>query len=733
MTRARIILTSLLCTLGLTLSIHAQQDPGWEIEALSDQGGVVYDFQTGTATATNGVLVRYKNAVLTADSVTVNQETGDVEADGKVRIQRDDQLWVSEHVRYNFITKQIEAQQFRTGKSPLFVAGEGLHGELTNRLYAATNAMVTTEDVANPTYKIRAKRVRILPGNKVEAKDAVLYLGDVPVFYFPYYSRRLGDRVNHFNFLPGYRTLFGAYLKTGYQFYLNDDLDGELHLDYRERRGVGVGPDFNFKLGPWGEGTFKYYYLHDQDPNADAPGADIPTDRQRVYFSYLAQPSTNLSVRSMVRYQGDTNLVREFFESEYRENPQPSTFVEVNKFWDNFSLDVYVQPRVNDFLETVERLPDVRLTGYRQQIGGTPFYYDSESSVGYYRRLFAETNSEPTGIDYAGARADTYHQITMPYTMFGWLNLSPRVGGRFTYYSDASGPGDNWEEQYRGVFNTGAEVSFKASRLWPSVQNSLFQMDGLRHILEPSFNYVYVPRPSAVPSELPQFDYVLPSLRLLPNEFPDFNAIDSIDSQNVLRLGLRNKLQTKRDGQVVNFLNWDLYTDWRLDHQGDQTAFSDVYSDLVFRPWSWLWLQSLNRYDPDGGRLRMAFQGFTLQPNNVWSWSLAYFYLRDYYSPDPTAWGEGSDVISSTVFYRFDDNWGFRFGHRYDFRQSKLAEQAYSIYRDLRSWTAALTLRIREDSSGKDDITVAFTFSIKAFPKGGLGSDTARPHVLWGG
>ena len=55
MTRARIILVSLLCSLGVTFTLRAQELSGWEIEALSDQGGVVYDFQRGIATATNGV------------------------------------------------------------------------------------------------------------------------------------------------------------------------------------------------------------------------------------------------------------------------------------------------------------------------------------------------------------------------------------------------------------------------------------------------------------------------------------------------------------------------------------------------------------------------------------------------------------------------------------------------------------------------------------------------------
>jgi len=69
-----------------------------------------------------------------------------------------------------------------------------------------------------------------------------------------------------------------------------------------------------------------------------------------------------------------------------------------------------------------------------------------------------------------------------------------------------------------------------------------WDVDGLRHIIQPSMNYVYVPRPNDVPSQLPQFDYELTNtFGLLPLEFPDDNAIDSIDSQNTIRFGLNNR------------------------------------------------------------------------------------------------------------------------------------------------------------------------------------------------
>jgi LPS-assembly protein len=730
MARLSTIFAVVLCSLTLASVLYAQQEPGWEIRALSDEG-YVERLPDGVLIGTHGVQIKYGGAVLTAEKVTL-QPSGEALGEGHVRIQREEQVWVSEKVRYNFHTHAIEAEEFRTGKPPVFAAGQGLHADVTNGVYIATNAFITPEDIAQPLIKIRAKYIKIVPGEKIVAYHATLYVGDVPVFYFPYYSHNLGPAANNFNFIPGYRSSFGPFLLGRYDWYLNEQLDGTIHLDYRERRGPGAGPDINYHLGSWGDGTFKYYYTHDQDPNAGGlPGVSLPENRQRVYFSYQGMPQTNFEVKALGRYQSDVGVLRDFFEGEYRANPQPNSFLDLHKFWQNFSLEAYAQPRVNEFYETVERLPDLRLTGFRQQLGETPVYYESESSAGYYRRRFAETNGPAPG-DFAAARADTFHQLLLPETFFGWLNVTPRVGGRFTYYSHATGEGATTEELYRGVFNTGAEISFKASRVWPAAQNDALEISGLRHILEPSINYVYVPSPNHLTNELPQFDYELPTLRLLPIEFPDYNAIDSIDSQNVLRFGLRNKLQTHRHDRSEDLLDWDVYTDWRLKPNATQKTFADLYSDLIARPRSWLKLESLTRTDLNSGNLRLAFHALTIQPNNIWSWSLGHFYVRDDFQSGVAGLGQGNNLITSSLFYRVNEDWGFRATHQYEARDGRMEEQYYTIYRDLRSWTAALTFRLRDNRSGPEDFTVAFTFSLKAHPRYGLGSDVARPYNLLG-
>src|SRR5690606_24845396 len=166
-------------------------------------------------------------------------------------------------------------------------------------------------------------------------------------------------------------------------------------------------------------------------------------------------------------------------------------------------------------------------------------------------------------------------------------------------YGDTDSDGwENLDAETRAVFNAGAEVSFKAHRVWHNARSRFWDVTGLRHIIEPSINYAWTPEPDARPLDLPQFDSELPSLRPLPVMYPDYNAIDSIDSQNVLRLGMRNKLQTRRDGLVEDIVDWVVITDWRLDPRRGQGDFSDIYSEADFKPFRWLTLSSEVRFDP---------------------------------------------------------------------------------------------------------------------------------------
>lgn len=699
----------------------AQQD--LEAEHLNENSRLVQDFQSKTWVGSGGIIVRQGSTVLIANNVSLDETTRKVVADGLVSLQGDGIYWTGDHLEFNFTTKEIGAGSYRAGVGGIFLSAENLAGSSTNKVYDAENALFTTDDLEHPGYYVRAKKVRIVHGQEVVAKDATLYFAGVPVFYLPHYRRSLGTHANYFVLTPGYRSSFGPYLLTEYHIGVHPNFDVGLQLDYRAKRGAGFGPEISYDFGKAGKGDFEYYFTEDQDAKNDPRLAAFADDRQRIRFSHATELRTNLIAKASVNYQTDPLVLRDFFESEYRTNAQPKTVFELSQQWSNFSLSAVAQPQVNDFFPTVERLPDIKLSALRQQLGISPFFYEGESSFAYLRN-----KPGVTGTNYAAMRGDSYHQIVLPRTLFGFLNISPRAGGRFTYYSDAEGAFAPWREDNRWVANTGMEASFKASRVFPGARSSLFDVNELRHIIEPSANYVFVPEPNVRPSQLPQFDTEVPSLRLLPVDFPDYNQIDSVDSQNVIRLGLRNKWQTKRDGEIDTLANWYLVSDWRLDPLPGQTTFSDLYSDLDFKPRSWLLLNSELRYSVNQGELNLASHSVTLTPEADWNWRVGHRYYRG----DP-AFGPDSDnnIFFHVFYYRLNENWGARMSHHFEARDGTMEEQYYTLYRDFRSWTGALTFRIRDQRTGPVDYTVAFTMQLKIRPTKG-GKDRIEPSMLLG-
>lgn len=696
------------------------------VEALDESSGFEYYIKEGIATYSNGVKVNYRGSVLTAKTVVFDQSKGLIHAEGDVCLISGGQIWRAQSINWDYKNQKLQGSEIRAGHDPFYVGGLSLQADISNNVYTVKDAYVTTDNYSEPAQKIKTKRLKIVPGQYFEAYDAVLYVNNVPTMYFPYYRRRLDKHTNYFTHTPGYRGKYGAYLLNSYNWYLNENVDGALCLDYRTRRGVGLGSDLNLHLGKLGETELQYYYLNDDMPGVDQFGNPISNSRQRFSFAHRTTLSSNTIAKIIARYQSDQFVIRDFYEPEYRKNAQPASYFELNHQWQNFGLDVMAQPRLNDFFETVERLPDIKLTGYRQQLGESPFYYESESSAGWFRRKYAN-DTQP---DFAAWRADTFHQILIPQTYYGWLNIAPRAGGRFTAYSEATGNGATTRAQNRWVFNTGIELSTKASRLWQDAHSKLLDVDGIRHIIQPVINYVYVPSPSKRPPELPQFDYEVYGYRPLPIDYPDYNAIDSIDSQNVIRFSLWNRLQTKRKNEIENLLEWDVFTDWRLSPRPDQATFADLFSQLDIRPRSHIILSQETRYDLNRGYLRELNHRLTILPNDVWSVTIGNRYLR----ADPRVGSPlGQNIYYTSFYYKFNENWGFRMSHHFEARDGRMEEQYYSVYRDLRSWTAAITLRIRSERTGPDDFTIALTLSLKAFPRFKLGQDADQQSLLLGG
>ncbi len=699
----------------------AQDPPAspWKVEALTGEGDIKYDLQSGEIRTTKGVRVTYKagssdETVLTGRSAILNQKTGKIIATGDVSLRRGEVIWASERIEYNFRTKEISGAQFASGNLKFFIRGETMIGSRTNGVYLAKNTVFTTDDNKNPDYYVKASEVEVAPGEYALFRSATFYLGKTPIFYLPSYKRNLKNRPLSLHLKPGYKSEWGGFLSSSIRLPANDIFDSEFKLDYRTERGIGLGPSIRYENPRWGEGRLDIYRAYDEDPLTDSRGSNIGRERDLLQWSHRLKRGS-LTATGVLNYESDEYIRRDFFQDQYQRNSQPNSYFEASKNWSNYNLSILAQPRVNEFYEAIQRTPDIKLSGTRHQLSNSPFYYDTESSVGYFERRYDYASNNN---NYALLRADTLHQIYLPKNYGGWLNVTPRIGARFTHYGESSGLGTTKNSSERYVAHTGVEISTKLSKMMPKFDSKLLGINnGARHILQPSVNYAFIPKPNRVPNEIDQFDYEITSPRLLPIELPEYNAIDNIDSKNVLRMSLRNRLQTKRDDSIVDVFDWDAYTDWRLNPTSNQNTFADAFSDTYLRPRHWLTLNSNLRYDVDNSLWRTYAHGVALHPkSHRWTINAGQYY---HLAQPSTSRDDRTDVYYSGLGFNINENWSFSTRQYYDSKDGQLSQHNYIFEKDMRSWTFLVDLSFRNDNNRHGDGTsISFNYSLKTSPRG---------------
>ncbi len=685
-------------------------------------------FEGGVAIAENNVVINYGDNNIFCDYAQYNPDTRDVLLSGHVRIYRKDYSFTGDRAVYNLETRQLRSADFAGFFQPMLFSGESL-GSLSGRAFHVQDGTFTTNDSATPHYRFRAKSVRIYPNDRIIFSNATLEVGRVPVLWVPYLYQPLKDDFA-LKLAPGYSSDWGAFLLTSYSFPVGEKIGATLHLDLRSTRGVAIGLDSDFTFGKDDKsyGKFRSYLADDSDTETNVTSFNrAPIDSTRYRVSYESKMYFGDDIYSTIDLNllSDEYVLQDFFPSEFQTDPQPNNQFAVTKWNEGYTLTGIVRGQLNDFQPTTERLPEVVLDIKRQPFFGTPLFYGGSTGVAYLNNkqgLFDQLASPDT------LRADTLHQIFYPRTYGGWLSVIPRIGFRATYYSETGGVETETVEnsllgtstsvtrltsdgaQTRAEFLAGIESSFKFSKTWEQVQSRAWGLDGLRHVVQPYTNFSYVSDPGVDASKIPQYDRFIRTTQLNPLDFPQFAAIDSIDQWTVWRLGVRNRLQTRRDDLTYNWFEIDTFFDANIENPYYEGDFSNVFNNLTWSPLPWA---SLNI----NSQLPILDSGFTEVNSSI------HFMVTEgidltvgnrYLEGNPLF--EDSNLLTFGGYLRLNENWGFSFYEQYEFDDSTMESQRYTVHRDLSSWVASLGVIVR-DNRGEEELGVLLSFTLKDYPQ----------------
>lgn len=710
-------------------------------------------FEQGVAIAEDNVQIHYGDYSIFCDYAEYNPETRDVLLSGNIRFYTPNQLLTAQRALFNLETKQMRALEVSGSEFPMYFRAFNFRA-VSQREFRITDGAATTHDSSQPDFHVRPRHLRFYPDDRVVLTGSTVFVGQTPIFWFPYLFANLDN--TGFQFLPGYDSRWGAYLLFGYSFPLVSGVDATVRFEERTKFGPSIGADLKMSYGPdnrnYGQFSADYVFENTDVTTVEAPGEPPETkttNRYRVSFQQRLFLTDDIYGTADINVLSDVDFLEDFYPAQYAINPQPDNVLSLTKWDEVYTLNLIGRWQVNDFQDVTERKPEFVLDFKQQPLFGLPVQYDGETGVASLSRTFSNDPffGQQNFPDYSATRLDTFHQLSLPASFFNWLNITPRAGFRATWYS-ASGtfiqppggtpvfdpvsgklvpfqgsataenpvnsPSNNLQQNgalFRPVANYGITASTKISRAFEQVQSRWLGLDGLRHVLEPFVNYSGVYNMGPGPDEIYQFDRIVPSTQLLPLDFPQFTAIDSIDTWNIVRIGLNQRLQTRRDNDTMNWLSFDSFMDANIDNPYSSAGVSNLFNTLQFNPVPWSSLAVASQIPVMEEGFSEINTTLSFMPTRDTRFAIGHRYI------DGNSFFNDDSQLNLFAFWRINDNWSVSLYEQYEFNSQVLQYQRYFINRDLTSWVASLGAEVRDNAGGDPQFGVMFMMTLKDAPQ----------------
>lgn len=395
-----------------------------------------FDPETGIATATGEVDIKFGDVEIIAGKAIYNSNTKDVIAQDNVTVIKGGTIFRGQNITYNFDTEDLKSNNIRSGLPPLYYNSAMLKSNLkamepdsgeVQRIDAG-ETYFTTHDSSDPNYHMTATSMTIYPDDRIVMHNVKIYFGDTPWFWLPAYVQPL-DREQGYFFQPGYASEWGVFLLQQYGVMYGDHTLAKYLLDLRSKRGVAGGIDLkslrfrdnsNF-------GHILLYYAYDTSPETGIGdtqrGSTAPSkDRYRLEFQhriYIPGPAASTWYLDFnLNKLSDEFMLEDYYFDEFRNNPQPDNQISLVKHDDRFTATLWTRFQMNNFYRTDERLPELALEFTRQPLWHTGIFYQGETSAGYYedKLATADVTSLQASVATDKANLQTLTGNTLPQT-----------------------------------------------------------------------------------------------------------------------------------------------------------------------------------------------------------------------------------------------------------------------------------------------------------------------------
>lgn len=565
--------------------------------------------------------------------------------------------------------------------------------------YAAKKMTYTScdcEEGTEPAWSFRATSAKVTLGEFLTGWNARFNIKSIPVFYLPYISIPIKTERETGFLQPtvGFSNLRGFIFDNSFFWAISGNTDATFYLDLETNRGLGKGAEYRYirTRTSYGEALFYHYKekdiervrdFRDNLDNLSRP-EDASNDRWRLKLKHTEILSGTLNIKANINLVSDDEYFLDFGRGgNERSLESIESNISISKNWGSYSLVGQLRLFNNlldeDDAETLQRVPEITLTGADKKILSTPFYLSSSSSlISFLREEGAK-----------GQRLDIQPRVSLPLNPGGWFDFTPSIAPRATFYLVEEHPEGHYLDRY--LYDIKADLTTTFIRVY---QTDMERLKALRHSIRPKLSYTYIP-------DVDQ------------NELPSFDSVDAITKTNAVTYSLNSTLTGKFfDGGAKSyhtFLTFDLSqtydineaTRLRTSDEDRRRPFKELTGELILKPDNVTSFSLKGKYDLYDSLFNSFDTSLSTSDKRGDKFNLTYRFIKD-----------STDYLEASLRVHLNEPLDFTYFQRYSFVENTSLEASYALEYKEQCWSSALTY-----SERPEDRVIYVVFNLKGIGK----------------
>jgi len=676
------------------------------IDVKADNAEFVKD---GTSVFTGDVEVLRAGQELKSDRATYNKLSGEVTAQGNVQIRDSQMILNAEDAEWSVnndngvMTDAIYRLKDSHARGKASTIDR--QGKVETNL---ENATYTTCAEGDNAWLLKASKVHLDHEEAVgSARNVVVRLADVPVFYTPYISFPLNDQRKSGFLVPsvGSTSSTGFDLRTPYYWNIAPQMDATITPRYMSDRGIMLNGEFRYLTQHY-KGNIDAAYLASDDLEKDGNDSNPNYEESRKHFSW----QQNGQINSRLYTDIDYNYVSDnAYIQDFGSNLSLTSTTHINRLFkmgylgDNWSVTGRLQgyQTVTEATKPYQRLPEIRFNS------SVP-----DQLMGMTYALKAEYVDFAHDEQVAGQRIDIEPALSLPLRSSAAF-LTPRIALHHTRYElDANGNAITEDNPTRTLPISSIDSGlFFEKEL--NVSNTSFIQT-----LEPRAFYLYIPERDQ--GDIPLFDtgentFAMGQL-FSRNRF---TGADRIGDANQLSLALTTRFinqDTGREklratlGQIQYFSDRTV----TLNDTGAETkSDSDMVAEIVASITDEWTAKTQMQWENNGVANNMSAVTVAYRGNNGGLFNFSHRYRRDDL--------EQMDISAKVPINK---QWNVVGRWYHSLEDNRTLEAMAGIEYDSCCWASRFIVRDFVNSSTDEDRNLAIFFQIELKGLGNFGQNT---------